>query len=200
MNKNELISYNNYYFDKYEYSQIGIGPNSLHVDQPANDIEKFFFKSTTCPFCGTILKEVFHGSQSDSIGTDLYMSGEVLECPTCSWRTYKTHFCDSCYSNGSYHAICTDTRHYAIAKKFNIDDKTIPLNVLKHELQNHKNLLYDINPYKLEDLCQDILNMLRHQIQSFYLQILQQIYMYLIPLQQKNSWNAYPEFLYILNR
>ena len=109
MNKNELISYNDYYFDKYEYTQIGIGPNSLHVDQPANDIEKFFFKSTTCPFCGTILKEVFHGSQSDSIGTDLYMSGEVLECPTCSWWTYKTHFCDSCYSNGSYHAICTDT-------------------------------------------------------------------------------------------
>lgn len=68
MNKNELISYNDYYFDKYEYTQIGIGPNSLHVDQPANDIEKFFFKSTTCPFCGTILKEVFHGSQSDSIG------------------------------------------------------------------------------------------------------------------------------------
>lgn len=157
MNRNELISYNDYYFDKYEYTQIGIGPNSLHVDQPANDIEKFFFKSTTCPFCGTILKEVFHGSQSDSIGTDLYMSGEVLECPTCSWWTYKTHFCDSCYSNGSYNAICTDTRHYAIAKKFNIDDKAIPLNVLKHELQNHKNLLYDINPYKLEDLCQDIL-------------------------------------------
>jgi len=42
MDKNHIIGYFDYFFDKYEYSRIGMGKGKLHVDSPANNIEKVF--------------------------------------------------------------------------------------------------------------------------------------------------------------
>lgn len=157
MNKNEIIGYKDYYYDKYEYSRIGSNGGKLYEYYVANDLDKFFFNDKNCPFCGTTLKEVFVGTKSVTIGTELFFEGQVFECPKCSWWTYKTHFSDSDDSIDSIHADYTDTRYYAIAKKFDVTDKFLPIDVLKFELQKRKDILYDINPYKLEELCQDIL-------------------------------------------
>lgn len=157
MNKNEIIGYKDYYYDKYEYSRIGPNGGTLHEYYVASDLEKFFFKDKNCPFCGTSLKEVFIGMKSGTMGTDLFYERQVFECPKCFWWTYKTHFSDSDDSIGSINADYTDTRYYAIAKKFDIADKFLPIDVLKYELQKRKDILYNIDPYKLEELCQDIL-------------------------------------------
>lgn len=157
MNRKEIIGYYDYYYDKHEYSRIGEGIGILQHDYIASDLEKFFFKDKICPFCGSPLKQVFVGTQSATMGTDLFLSGDVFECPACKWWTYKTHFVDSYDSINSIHAIYTDTRYYAISKKFNVDDKQLPLDVLTYELQKRTDLLYNIDPYKLEELSQSIL-------------------------------------------
>lgn len=44
MNKNEIIGYKDYYYDKHEYSRIGPPQGGiLHEYYLANDLEKFFF-------------------------------------------------------------------------------------------------------------------------------------------------------------
>lgn len=43
MNKNEIIGYKDYYYDKYEYSRIGPNGGTLHEYYVASDLEKFFF-------------------------------------------------------------------------------------------------------------------------------------------------------------
>lgn len=157
METNEITGYYDYYYDKYEYSRIGKGSGTIYEDHVASDLEKFFYNDKICPFCGTSLKQVFAGIQSGTIGTDLFLSGNVFECPECKWWTYKTHFVDSDDSIDSIHATYTDTRYYAITKKFNINDKNLPIDVLTYELQKRTDLLYYINPYKLEEFCQSIL-------------------------------------------
>lgn len=157
MKTNEFIGYYDYYYDKHEYSHRGKGHGTIYEDYVPSDLEKFFYNDKICPFCGTSLKQVFAGTQSATIGTELFLSGDVFECPKCKWWTYKTHFVDSDDNMDSIHAIYTDTRYYAITKKFNIDDKNLPIDVLTSELQKRTDLLYHIDPYKLEELSQSIL-------------------------------------------
>lgn len=157
MDKDKVIGYYDFYFDRYEYSRIGKGQGKLSVDTPANDIERFFCNEHVCPFCGTKIKKVFVGIQATTIGRDLYLSGDVTECPNCSWWSYKTHFSDSDDSIDEINAVFTDTKHYAITKSYDICDKNLPIDVLTMELKRKKEILYNIDPYKLEELSQHIL-------------------------------------------
>ena len=118
MKTNEIIDYYDYYYDKHEYSHRGKGHGTIYEDYVPSDLEKFFYNDKICPFCGTSLKQVFAGTQSATIGTELFLSGDVFECPKCKWWTYKTHFVDSDDNMDSIHAIYTNTRYYAITKKF----------------------------------------------------------------------------------
>lgn len=157
MDKGEIIGYYDYYFDRYEYSRIGKGKGKLNVSNPVNDIEKFLYNDKNCPFCRGELKKVFMGTQTATMGTDLYYSGDVFECSNCGWWTYKTHFSDSDDSIGEIRAVYTDERYYAITKSYNVDDKSLPIEVLSNELNRKPEVLYSINPNKLEELSQTIL-------------------------------------------
>ena len=42
--------------------------------------------------------------------------------------------------------------NYGILKEFKVSDKHIPIATVINELERNKSILYDINPYKLEDL------------------------------------------------
>ena len=158
MNNSEIIGFYDYYYDQYDFSRIGNGSGKLYVDKPANDIQRFFYNDKTCPFCNTALKHVFIHYQHGSNGRgDVYLTGDIFECPICMWWTYKTHFVDEEDNTNYVNSIHTKTRYYAITKKFNISDKNLPLEVLSNELQKKNELLYKIDPYKLEELAQSIL-------------------------------------------
>lgn len=153
----KIVGYYDYYDDKYEYTRYGREKVSIRVDRQANDIEKFFMTDKDCPFCKKKLKLVFSGMRSEPRGGDLFFSGDVLECQNCGWWTYKTHFVDEVDGLNEVMAVCTDERYYAITKSFDIDDKFLPIEVLNAELKKKPDILYKINPYKLEQLSQSIL-------------------------------------------
>ena len=93
MNNSEIIGFYDYYYDQYDFSRIGNGSGKLYVDKPANDIQRFFYNDKTCPFCNTALKHVFIHYQHGSNGRgDVYLTGDIFECPICMWWTYKNSF------------------------------------------------------------------------------------------------------------
>lgn len=149
-----ISSYIHYYIDKYEYSKKH---SKLVVDKPANDIKSFFSDNTICPFCSCKLATVFIGVQRSAGSPDYLYTGDLKECPNCSWWTYHTHFSEQDDLIDEVNGIYTDTKHYAIEKSFNLSDKTLPLEVLNIELQKRKDILYEIHPAKMEELVQDIL-------------------------------------------
>ena len=157
MNKDKIIGYYDYYYDKYEYSRIGKGRGVLSVDKQPCDVQRFFYNDKVCPFCGTALKKVFLAFRSIPMGGDLYERGVVLECPNCNWWTYKYRFSEDADLIDEVNSICMDSRYYGITKSYNVADKMLPIEVLTDELKKKPEILYDINPYKLEELSQEIL-------------------------------------------
>ncbi|MBQ3545099.1 MAG: restriction endonuclease [Lachnospiraceae bacterium] len=97
------------------------------------------------------------GVRSEPRGGDLYERGLVLECQNCKWWTYKYHFSDDADLVDEVRSFFIDERYYGITKSFNINDKMLPIEVLMEELKKKPERLYDINPYKLEQLAQEIL-------------------------------------------
>lgn len=156
--KNTMVTgYYDYLYDEYQYSRIGIGRGKLYVDKSPNDIQKFFCSDKICPFCGNMLKKVFLGIRSEPRGGDLYERGLVIECPNCKWWTYKFRFSEDTDLIDEVQSYYTDSRYYGIIKKYNIADKEIPIEILTSELKKKPEILFDINPYKLEELAKEIL-------------------------------------------
>lgn len=147
MNKDKIIGYYDYYYDKYEYSRIGKGRGVLSVDKQPCDVQRFFYNDKVCPFCGTALKKVFLAFRSIPMGGDLYERGVVLECPNCNWWTYKYRFSEDADLIDEVNSICMDSRYYGITKSYNVADKMLPIEVLTDELKKKPEILYDINPY-----------------------------------------------------
>lgn len=152
-----IVSFDDFYTDRYEYSRVGKEKGKIIIDKKPNEINKFFKNDHVCPFCKSDLEVVFKGTKRTTIGTDLMLDGKVIECPNCGWWKYKTHFSDSIDCIGYVQKICSDTAYYGIVQKYNLDDKNLPINILIKELEKRKELLYGINPYKLEELVQYIL-------------------------------------------
>lgn len=154
--KDTIIGYNDYYYDKHEYHIIQNAKTKTMDridDYSPNDLNKFFLSEASCPFCNINLSTVFLATNALTMTTDMFTSYKVKECPHCKWWTYKIEFED----RFTHHSIKTDERFYGIIKEFNPNDKQIPINVLTSELKKRPELLYHINPYKLEELCQSIL-------------------------------------------
>lgn len=154
--KNTIISYNDYYYDKHEYHSIP-NINTKTVDRiedySPSEVNKFFISENICPFCNIKLSTVLFATNSCTMTTDMFTTYIVKECPHCRWWTYKIQF----EERSSTTCLNTDERYYGIIKEYKPQDKQIPINVLSSELKKRPELLYDIDSYKLEELCQDIL-------------------------------------------
>ncbi len=157
MRTDKIIGYTDYYCDEYEYSKLGPEKENLIVDKQPNEIQRFFATETSCPFCGTELKKVFEGYYSCPRGADLFERGYVYECPRCSWWTCTLRFSEEHDLIDGVHSINTETKYYAVAKKYNISDKSLPIEILTKELIKRPKILYGINSYKMEELAQEIL-------------------------------------------
>ena len=156
MDRREIISYQDHYTDIYEHSSIN---GKSKIDRQANDIVRFFSDEQYCPFCKFELITTFMGTRRGTMGHELYIEGDVQECPHCGWWTLKTHFADEAdeFDVSQGHRIFTDTKHYGIAHTFSVNDEDLPIQVLNAELINRPELVYSITPRKLEELAQDIL-------------------------------------------
>lgn len=152
---NIILDYSDFYEDKYEYSRNGTRGNVLEKPyKNPNDIDKFFKKRGYCPFCGKDIPSVFKNTRSSTMGFELWEFIEIWECDNCGWWEYLYEFSEE---EDNFDTVSTknwDTLRHGIIKKFNISDKQIPINTLMNEVAKNQSILYDIDPYKLEDIAQ----------------------------------------------
>ncbi len=151
---NIVLDYSDYYEDKYEYSRNGRNGN-IHEKpyKDPNDINKFFKKRGYCPFCGKNMPIVFKNKRSNTIGEELWEFITIWECNTCGWWEYSYKFSEELDLGDEVSTKNWDTLRHGIVKKFNISDKQIPIDTLMSEIVKNQSVLYDINPYKLEDIA-----------------------------------------------
>ena len=155
---NELIlDYSNYISEKYEYDLNGFISQLQKIEYkiPENYLE-FFKKRGTCPFCKTQSKEVFHSDRSNTMAYEFYESRKIWMCLDCGWWESFYEFSEEKDLIEERDGKFWETQHYAILKKFEINDKNLPVKVLLKELERNKNVLYQIHPYKLEELVQSV--------------------------------------------
>ncbi len=154
--KDKIEGYYDYYSDSNDFYRKGYG-NNITIDSPPSDIQKFFSKDDICPFCKGRTQTVFLGFDRVIMGDNLEQNGQVKECKNCGWWTYKSRFSEENGCDENRHELIKEYKCYAITKKFDIDDKSIPLEVLENELKKKTELVYSIDPYKFEELCTSIL-------------------------------------------
>lgn len=153
---NIILDYSDYYEDKYEYSREGAYGNiEEKMYKKPNDINKFFKKRGYCPFCGKEIPQVYDNTRHDTIGVELWAFYSVWECDSCGWWEYLYEFSEEeDYAGSRISTKNWDTLRHGIIKKFDISDKEIPINTLMNELLKKQDILYNIDPYKLEDIAQ----------------------------------------------
>lgn len=152
---NIILDYSDYYEDKYEYSREGQEGNiEEKMYNNPNDINNFFKKRGYCPFCGKEIPKVYNHTKHDTIGIELWAFYDVWECDNCGWWEYLYRFSEERDYDTRVSTNNWDIFRHGIIKKFNVSDKQIPINTLMNELLKKQDILYDIDPYKLEDIAQ----------------------------------------------
>lgn len=153
--KKFILDYSDFYEDKYEYNRSG---NSSKMDiikfKEPDDRRKFFSRRGYCPFCKEVIPKVYHNIRSVTMGVELWSTIDVWECPRCEWWEHFYQFSEEGDWIDKVRSKNWDTLRHGIVKKYNIDDKQIPINTLINELDKRKDILYDIDPYKLEEVGQ----------------------------------------------
>lgn len=151
-----ILDYSDFYEDSYEYSKKGNSDKILTKEyKKPSDINTFFQKRGYCPFCKKDIDRVYKNTKSGNVGVEIWQFVDIWECDTCGWWEYSYRFSEEKDYGGE--GISTenwDNNKYAIVKKFDVVDKQIPINTLMNELEKKKEILYHIDPYKLEDIAQ----------------------------------------------
>lgn len=147
------------YTDVQQFYHKGKYDELVHNHMQINDINEFFKQNGKCRFCNSELKKVFEGYLEIPDDRDTYLTGDVFECPKCGWWegfSKYTEIPDYIFEDiQSFHE---NKFYYGIVKFFDLSSKELPLEVLYNELNKNKGALYDINPYKLEELVKSILS------------------------------------------
>ena len=155
----KIATYNEHYTDVQNFYHQGKYDELVHNYRQPNDINKFFKQNGRCRFCNSELKKVFEGYLEVPDDRDSYLLGDIFECPQCGWWegiSKYTDMPDNPFENiQSYHE---NKYYYGIVNFFDLSSKELPLEVLYNELNKNKQILYDINPYKSEELVQSVLS------------------------------------------
>ena len=128
--------------------------NYVRVDNGA----ALFTHDSTCPFCQKrIDTKVYSNTKKDYpdwLFGSFDQSEQVVQCPICGWWEYK-------YSNQSDAIVdgirASDIEYSsAILKKYKDDSIEVPVNVLREYLQDNPEVIYKINPHKMEELVRSV--------------------------------------------
>lgn len=155
MDNDIILDYSDYYEDTYEdghYGEFGEIDSKIYLDP--RDPKNFFKKRGHCPFCNKGIPKVYNDLEIFTMSTDNITYIDIWECDICGWWEYYRKFTSEYDLIDGIHESNWHNLKYAIVKKFDISDKEIPINTLMNELQKKKDILYNIDPYKLEDIAQ----------------------------------------------
>lgn len=117
-----------------------------------------FSHKSICPFCHTeINNTVYQKSLMDYPG---WLCGsfeqweEVIQCPTCGWWEYKYQNSSDAIDDG---IRASDIEYSsAILKCYDNSSSEAPINALRQQLLKTPDIIYSIDPHKMEDLVRSV--------------------------------------------
>lgn len=144
-----ILNYDEYLTHKGSY---GINGQKKELD------EAFFFKRGYCRFCQTSIGIVHNKSNLDTStlkGGAIYLSEKIWECDICGWweRLYESYIdAERDWDMKDWYQKINS----AILKKFDVESKNVPINILRDYIFNNPDKIYDIHHYKMEELVGSI--------------------------------------------
>lgn len=117
-----------------------------------------FSHKSICPFCHTTINNRIYQKSVDDYPDWLFGSfnqwEEVVQCPICGWWEYK-------YQNSSDAIVdgirATDLEYSsAILRRYDNSSCAVPVEALRHQLPKEPDLIYSINPHKMEELVRSV--------------------------------------------
>lgn len=154
MNK-VILDYSTYITDFHEYGTTGPIKNINKKDYKVpNDYKLFFSRRAYCPFCNQDATRVFHDLTSMTFGRDFFTTFTIWECDKCGWWEGFIHNIEEDDLMDEVNRYTEKTLIHSIIRTFNVEDKNLPVQTLLNVLEEEKNVLYHIDPYKLEELAQ----------------------------------------------
>lgn len=151
-----VLDYSEHLEDSYEYSQKG--PNSaiqrIDTSKP-NDAQRFFSKRGYCPFCSKDASLVFdHYCHHTRNLCDFHGFVRVWECTDCGWWEILDKFSEEKDFITEVDSLHWDNLKYAIVRRYDISKHETPVKTLIAELRRNKQLLYEMEPRRLEHVTQ----------------------------------------------
>lgn len=149
-----IIGYSDFITDRHEYNRHG---NGMTTEFRAPNVHRAFFsRRGHCRFCQADIPVAFEDSRGRTIGVDIWSTIRIWECPNCGWWECLDEFSEEYDLIDKVKAIQIDTRYWSVAKKFELGDKDLPVQVLVNELHKEPELIYRIHPTKMEELAQHV--------------------------------------------
>jgi len=124
----------------------------------ADNGTELFMHNSVCPFCQKRITSKVYSKSSRDYPEWLFgsfdQSEQVVQCPICGWWEYK-------YSNQSDAIIdgirAADIEYSsAVLKKYSDNAVDVPVKALREYIQKHPDVIYKIDPHKMEDLVRSV--------------------------------------------
>jgi len=121
----------------------------------ANTLENLQIKKGYCPFCKKkITNQVYYKWNNKIRWCSAFEYEIVIQCPECGWWEHSYTFQSDDIDEGVRATTLELTQ--AILKKFDIDSKEIPIELLNRYIAHHPDKIYGINDKKMEELVASV--------------------------------------------
>ena len=120
-----------------------------------NTLDKLKAKRGYCPFCKKkIVNKVYQKSNNKIDWCSAIEYETVIQCPDCGWWEHSYVFESDDIGDGLRATTLELTQ--AILKKYELDSKKIPIEVLNNYITQYPDKIYGINDKKMEELVASV--------------------------------------------
>jgi hypothetical protein len=137
--------------ERLEFNSLIYRYNDCTQERMRDNYNKFKFHLdgiTNCPYCNQKLSQIHYSTYT--ILSSNNESFYIGLCKICGYWAAEYDFS----LEGAREQTYSCQKYQSILKEFNLEDKTIPIEILSSEIKKKPNEIYHINPYKMEELVQ----------------------------------------------
>lgn len=143
-----ILDYNQYI---KESGEEGI----VNFTKVKNTLENLQIKSGYCPFCKKKIKNQVYYKWNNKIRWCSAVEYEiVIQCPDCGWWEHSYTFQSDDIDEGIRATTLELTQ--AVLKKYELDSKSVPIEILNQYIVQHPDKIYGINDKKMEELVASV--------------------------------------------
>ena len=147
-----ILSYDSWIEDVQHYRQDGpIGQVTTTVVRDPKDPASFLLAWEVCPFCQSVMTCPIDENKVIPMAPDESFAFRLSACVACGWWTAHSQWV---YDRDYIEKVAAEVLRIArkgIAKEFNVTAGELPLEALIREAKKRPQILYDVNPRKLEE-------------------------------------------------